>query len=94
MISHQVEYDAKIHPEENKLELANGSSVNYDFLIITTGPRLEFEEVEGLGPDGNTVSVCTADDAEHAYKKYQAIVKNLRSVVIGLTQFVSCFGPT
>jgi len=83
----------KIDPDENKLALANGSSINYDYLIITTGPRLAFEEVEGLGPEGNTVSVCTTDHAEHAYHKYEEFVKNPGPVVIGAAQFASCFGP-
>ena len=83
----------KIDPDENKLALANGSSINYDYLIITTGPRLAFEEVEGLGPEGNTVSVCTTDHAEQAYHKYEDFVKNPGPVVIGAAQFASCFGP-
>ena len=37
----------KINALENILELANGKTVNYDYLIIATGPHLAFEEVEG-----------------------------------------------
>ena len=51
------------------------------------------EEVEGLGPKGNTVSVCTADHAEHAYRKYEEFVKNPGPVVIGDAQFSIFFGP-
>ncbi|MFP5228014.1 MAG: NAD(P)/FAD-dependent oxidoreductase [Acidobacteriota bacterium] len=40
--------------------------VPYDFLINATGPKLKFEATEGLGPDGHTYSVCTADHAQHA----------------------------
>ena len=35
--------------------------LTYDYLVNATGPRLRFEATEGLGPDGHTVSVCTAD---------------------------------
>ena len=45
-----------IDAPNNKLELANGETVAYDYLVITTGPRLAFEEVEGSGPDGFTQS--------------------------------------
>ena len=38
------------------LELADGSTVNYDYLIIATGPELAFDEIEGLGPQGFTQS--------------------------------------
>ena len=35
------------------------ASITYDYLINATGPRLNFAATPGLGPDGNTVSVCT-----------------------------------
>ena len=42
----------KIEPESNTLTLQDGAKVNYDYLIITTGPKLSFEEVPGSGPHG------------------------------------------
>ena len=38
--------------------------LTYDFLINATGPKLNFAATPGLGPDGNSLSVCTASDAE------------------------------
>ena len=35
----------RIDAESNALALADGSRVDYDYLVITTGPRLAFEEV-------------------------------------------------
>ena len=43
---------AKVHAKENTLELVDGSSLPYDFLVIATGPELAFDEIEGLGPMG------------------------------------------
>jgi len=83
----------KIDATGNKLELANGDSVEYDYLIIATGPRLAFEEVEGAGPEGYTESVCVTDHAEKAWEKYQEILKNPGPIVIGAMPFASCFGP-
>src|SRR5664279_4807752 len=40
--------------------------IGYDYLINATGPQLIFGATEGLGPDGHTVSVCTADHAVEA----------------------------
>ena len=37
--------------------------IRYDYLVNATGPKLKFEATPGLGPDGHTVSVCTADHA-------------------------------
>ncbi len=83
----------KIDASTSKLELANGESVEYDYLIIATGPRLAFEEVEGSGPEGHTESVCVTDHAEKAWEKYQEILKNPGPIVIGAMPFASCFGP-
>lgn len=83
----------KIDAPASKLELANGEAVDYDYLIIATGPRLAFEEVEGSGPEGFTESVCVTDHAERAWEKYQEILKNPGPIVIGAMPFASCFGP-
>jgi len=84
----------EIKPDENTVVLADGSTVHYDYLILATGPKLAFEEVEGLGPvTGNTVSVCTTDHAEEAYEKWQKFVEDPGHIVVGAAQMASCFGP-
>ena len=83
----------KIDATNNQLELANGGKVEYDYLIIATGPRLAFEEVEGSGPDGYTSSICVTDHAEEAWAKYQDLLKNPGPIVIGAMPFASCLGP-
>ncbi|MDH3355046.1 MAG: NAD(P)/FAD-dependent oxidoreductase [Chromatiales bacterium] len=83
----------EINPDENVVLCADGTRVDYDYLVIATGPRLAFEEVEGLGPDGHTVSVCTTDHAEHAYEKWQEFVEEPGPLVVGAVQMASCFGP-
>lgn len=40
----------RIHPDRNQVELADGSNVDYDYLVIATGPKLAFDEVPGFGP--------------------------------------------
>ncbi|MDX2475955.1 MAG: FAD-dependent oxidoreductase [Gammaproteobacteria bacterium] len=83
-----------IDAENNKLVMDSGDTVDYDYLIITTGPRLAFEEVEGAGPHGGyTDSVCSIDHAEMFYKKYQDFVKDPGHVIVGAMPFASCFGP-
>ena len=42
----------RVIPKDNTVELANGSSQNYDVLIVATGTRLLVEETEGLGGAG------------------------------------------
>ena len=45
--------------------------VPYDFLVNATGPKLNFDATEGIGPGKNTVSVCSYDHAAHAWTKLQ-----------------------
>jgi sulfide:quinone oxidoreductase len=83
----------KIEPEAKRLELADGESVDYDYLLITTGPKLAFDEVEGSGPEGHSQSVCTVDHAEQAHQAYQDFLQDPGPIVIGAVQGASCFGP-
>ena len=84
----------KIDAANNRLELSNGNqAVEYDYLVIATGPRLAFEEVEGSGPDGFTQSICTINHAERAWQRYQQILEEPGQIVIGAMPFASCFGP-
>ncbi len=84
---------SKIDAEGNKLEIEGGASIDYDFLVIATGPRLAFEEVEGSGPAGHSTSICTIDHAEKAWEQYQACLEKPGPIVIGAMPFASCFGP-
>ncbi|MDO8330996.1 MAG: FAD-dependent oxidoreductase [Fluviicoccus sp.] len=84
----------KIDPAANSVQLADGQSLSYDYLVIATGPKLSFAEVPGAGPhDGHTQSVCTLDHAEQSYADFQALLKNPGPVIVGAMPMASCFGP-
>jgi sulfide:quinone oxidoreductase len=84
----------KIEAEANTLTLADGQSVKYDYLVITTGPKLAFEEVPGLGPAaGFTQSVCTLSHAEQSFENFKALSEKPGPVIVGAAQGASCFGP-
>lgn len=84
----------RIDAERNSLELENGESLNYDYLIIATGPKLSFDEVPGAGPNGgHTHSICTVDHAEKTLAAYQEFLNNPGPVIIGAMPGASCFGP-
>ena len=84
----------RIDAEGHALELADGQRLSYDYLIITTGPKLSFDEVPGSGPvNGYTESVCTIDHAEKAWANYQAFLQDPGPAVIGAMPGASCFGP-
>lgn len=63
--------------------------LTYDYLINATGPKLNFGATPGLGPDGNSVSVCTFGHAEHAAESLEGVIEKLRAgrrqtIVIGV----------
>jgi sulfide:quinone oxidoreductase len=83
----------RVHPAENRVELVDGTSINYDYLVVATGPELAFDEIPGLGPDGHTESICHVDHASHAHEAFEKLAANPGPVVIGAVQGASCFGP-
>jgi sulfide:quinone oxidoreductase len=83
----------RVHPAENRVELEDGRSLGYDYLIIATGPKLAFDEIEGLGPQGHTQSVCHVDHAVIAAEAWKRFVADPGPVVVGAVQGASCFGP-
>ncbi|WP_290679965.1 FAD/NAD(P)-binding oxidoreductase [Halothiobacillus sp. 15-55-196] len=91
LISQRVD---KIVPTENRLELANGETVTYDYLIITTGAKLMFSAIEGSGPHGGyTQSICTVDHAEHCYENFKQLLDKPGPVIVGAMPGASCYGP-
>ncbi|WP_456377952.1 NAD(P)/FAD-dependent oxidoreductase [Thiolapillus sp.] len=85
---------SKIDVGNNCLEFDDGDTLDFDYLVIATGPRLAFEEVEGSGPHGGfTDSICTVDHAEKTYENYKKLLEDPGHVVIGAMPFASCFGP-
>ena len=83
----------RVHASEKRLELNDGTSLNYDYLVIATGPDLAFDEIEGLGPQGHTVSVCQTAHAADAADAFDAFVENPGPIIVGAVQGASCYGP-
>ena len=83
----------RVHPQENRLELGDGESLFYDYLVSATGPELAFDEIEGLGPEGFTQSVCHVDHAERAAEAFEVFARNPGPIVVGAVQGASCYGP-
>jgi sulfide:quinone oxidoreductase len=84
---------AKIDAAANKVVLNDGQELAYDYLVITTGPKLAFDEVPGSGPDAHTQSICTVDHAERARAAYTEFLKSPGPVIVGAMPGASCFGP-
>jgi sulfide:quinone oxidoreductase len=84
----------KVVPAENRMELNDGAVIDYDYLVIATGPDLAFDEIAGLGPHGGfTQSICHVDHAEITAAAFDRFVENPGPIVVGAAQGASCFGP-
>jgi sulfide:quinone oxidoreductase len=83
----------RVHPTENRVELNDGTSRHYDYLVIATGPDLAFDEIKGLGPQGFTQSVCQTGHASQAADAFDEFCKDPKPIVVGAAQGASCYGP-
>ncbi len=85
VVSFHPEGDSEIRKGFVTIEYVTGNKagsqekIDYDYLINGTGPRLDFEATEGLMPGTNkTVSVCSFDHAEHAWKELKALIERMK----------------
>jgi sulfide:quinone oxidoreductase len=78
---------------DNAIELKDGRRLDYDYLVIATGPALAFDEIPGLGPDANSISICHVDHAASAAERWDRFCENPGPIVVGAVQGASCFGP-
>ncbi len=88
-----VDAATKLDPDNKTIHCKSGRTVEYDFLIIATGPTLAYGAIEGLGPNAHTQSVCHIDHAEQAYVAFEEFCKNPGPIVVGAVQGASCYGP-
>jgi sulfide:quinone oxidoreductase len=85
---------ARIAPTEKSVELADGTRIDYDYLVLATGPKLAFEEIPGFDrASGYSHSICTLEHAQETYRRYRAFLDDPGHIVIGAVQGASCFGP-
>jgi sulfide:quinone oxidoreductase len=83
----------RVDPANRQIELEDGSTLRFDYLVIATGPDLAFDEIPGLGPDGYTQSICHVDHAIKAKEAFERFVEAPGPIIIGAVQGASCFGP-
>ena len=87
-----------VHAEATELNLAarrvstTAGPYDYDYLVIATGYRNNFQAVPGLGPDGNASTITTLEDAVHAGEAWRRLLREPGDVVVGATQGAGCFG--
>jgi len=84
---------SRVLPDENVVECGDGIRMQYDYLVIATGPALAFDEIEGFGPDKNSFSICHVDHAAAFSHRWEQFCADPGPMVVGAVQGASCFGP-
>lgn len=52
--------------------------ITYDYLINATGPKLNFEATQGLGPEKNSLSVCTYGHAAQTAQALKELIERMK----------------
>lgn len=95
---------AEFDPEANKIIIADGNVIEYDYLILATGLNLDYSAIEGM--DENRIGTNGLGSIYHSPEKayatwklldnsvYPSYMKNyvcsLRSVVLALITTTFC----
>ena len=76
---------ASFDPDNNKVMLANGGEVEYDYLVVTAGIQIDWEKIPGLaesvGKPGT--GVCS----NYAYETVESTWENIKSLKSGTAIF-------
>jgi len=68
--------------------------LDYDYVVIATGPELALDALPGLGPEGGyTQSVCNPHHALLARDAWEQFLQDPGPMVVGAAPGASCFGP-
>lgn len=81
---------AKIEPDLNQVIDVDGNVHSYDYLIIATGTKNDWNRVPGLYDNAGTI--VTLPDAEKSGEQWKRFLDDPGDIVIGATQGASCFG--
>lgn len=92
-----------IHEQAERFDLDGQAVITprgpfpYDYLVIGTGPKVDFDAIAGLGPPhgdraGYTHSICTYEHAKEAQAGWERLLADPGPVVVGAVQGAACFG--
>ena len=60
-------------PANNKVELSNGDSVTYDYLVVCTGVKLDWAKIDGLAAALGRDGVCCNYSSDHVSYTWECI---------------------
>jgi len=82
-----------INPQLRQITLKD-RTLDYDYVVIATGPELALDALPGLGPEtGYTQSICNPHHALLASEAWEKFLQDPGGMVVGAAPGASCFGP-
>ena len=73
-----------LDPYTRRISVESGETLEYDYVVIATGPRLAFDLIPGLGPHGGyTHSVCSGSHALTARDAWRRFLDHPGDLVCG-----------
>ncbi|XP_065556700.1 sulfide:quinone oxidoreductase, mitochondrial-like [Artemia franciscana] len=64
---------ASFEPRENVVSLRNGEKVQYEYLVVALGMKLEYNKIEGLPEAFETPGVCSNYSANYVDKTFRSL---------------------
>lgn len=87
----------ELHPAENRVTLAGGASVGYDFLVMAAGIQIDWNAIPGMAeglkqPGNGVVSNYSFDTCEKTWEAIEAFPKGGTALFTEPTTGVKCGG--
>jgi len=82
----------KMHKRTQDTFSDTEETLGYDYILIATGPKVDFDHIPGLGPEHNSYSICNVEHAEHTKHAWERLLENPGPIIIGASQGAACFG--
>lgn len=83
-----------IDPAGNRVTLGDGSSIDYDYLVVATGPAAAFDEIAGLDREHSPLhAVIHLEHARRAAAAYRQFLERPAPVVIAGAPHAGVLGP-
>ncbi|MEO1054138.1 MAG: FAD-dependent oxidoreductase [Bacteroidota bacterium] len=84
-----------VDPDEKAVHLQDGAILNYEYLVVATGVKMNFDILDGLKPEDNKVqNIALPKLAMKTREAFEQLVEDPGPVVIGATQGASCMGAS
>lgn len=92
--SHHIEFiEAEVtgfEPDHSRVLLRGGAAISYDYLLIATGPKVDYDYIPGLRE--HAYSIVGLGPAERAREGWSRLLADPGPVVVASAQGAACFG--